>query len=138
MPSRMAGPNVRAVDTNVIVRVLIDDPDEPGQTGAARELVRQERTVLVPDLVLIEMTWVLRTSYRFSRAMVAKAVQGLIAHGKLVLESEAQAAAALKLYESSQADYADCWILAAMRERGVELVTFDKKLARLEGTLQLE
>ena len=129
---------MRAVDTNVIVRVLIDDPDEPGQTGAARELVRQERTVLVPDLVLVEMTWVLRTSYRFSRAMVAKAVQGLIAHGKLVLESEALAAAALKLYESSQADYSDCWILAAMRERGVELVTFDKKLARLKGTLQLE
>ena len=134
----MAGPNVRAVDTNVIVRVLIDDPDEPAQTRAAREMVRQERTVLVPDLVLIEMTWVLRTSYRFSRAMVAKAVKGLIAHGKLVLESEALAAAALNLYESSQADYADCWILAAMRERGVELVTFDKKLARLEGTLQLQ
>lgn len=128
---------MRAVDTNVIVRVLIDDPDEPAQTQAARDLLRDERTVLVPDLVLIEMTWVLCTSYRFSRVMVAKAVQGLIAHGKLKLESESLASAALKLYESSQADYSDCWLLAAMRERGVELVTFDKKLARLEGTLQL-
>ena len=134
----MAGPNVRAVDTNVIVRVLIDDPDEPGQTAAARDLLRKERAVLVPDLVLIEMTWVLRTSYRFSRDMVAKAVGSLIMHGKFKLESEALAAAALNLYETSQADYSDCWILASMRARGVELMTFDKKLARLEGALQLE
>ncbi len=46
-------------------------------------------------------------------------------------------AAALRLYETSQADYADCWILSSMRERGVELVTFDKKLARLDSALQL-
>ncbi|MGH9338367.1 MAG: hypothetical protein ACRD1R_01950, partial [Acidobacteriota bacterium] len=35
-----AGPSVIALDTNVLVRVLVDDPGEPEQVKAARASVK--------------------------------------------------------------------------------------------------
>ena len=124
---------MRALDTNLIVRVLMDDPDEPEQTRIARLLVAAEKTVLVPDLALVELTWVLRSNYGFTRKAVAEAVGQLVKHSRFVLERPALAAAALALYIASAADFADCWMLAAMREKGAELLTFDKKFAKLDG-----
>lgn len=40
-----------AFDTNVLVRVLVDDPGEPDQVKAAREKVRRAREVFIPQIV---------------------------------------------------------------------------------------
>ena len=49
-----------AVDTNVLVRILIDDPEEIEQTQAARKLARAAGTVFVPQIVQVECVWVLK------------------------------------------------------------------------------
>lgn len=55
-----------AFDTNVVVRLLVAD-DERQRAAAeqllARAIGREER-VLLPDLVLCELDWILRSSYR--------------------------------------------------------------------------
>lgn len=40
-----------AVDTNVLVRVLADDPGQPQQVAAARALVSEAGRVFVPTVV---------------------------------------------------------------------------------------
>lgn len=54
-----------AVDTNVLVRFLVDSADEPSQSERARALVKAtvdaEQEVYVPLVALVETVWVLRT-----------------------------------------------------------------------------
>jgi len=40
-----------AVDTNLLVRILIDDPGQPEQVTIARSIARQARHVFVPQIV---------------------------------------------------------------------------------------
>lgn len=128
---------MRAVDTNVLVRVLVDDPDERAETGAARALLLSEKTVLVQEVVLAELTWVMRTSYGFARPVIAQALATVIGHPRYTLERPTLASAALAMYVKSNVDFADCLILAGAGERNCELLTFDKKLARLDGAISV-
>ncbi|MCO6440817.1 MAG: PIN domain-containing protein [Nitrococcus mobilis] len=48
-----------AVDTNVLVRILTDDPGQPEQVQAARALASRARKVYVPLIVMVECVWVL-------------------------------------------------------------------------------
>jgi len=48
-----------AVDTNLLVRILADDPDQPVQVDAARALASQSQQVFVPLIVQVETVWVL-------------------------------------------------------------------------------
>jgi predicted nucleic-acid-binding protein len=42
-----------AIDTNILVRILINDPQEATQTQIARRLIFQEKQVYVPQILLI-------------------------------------------------------------------------------------
>lgn len=66
-----------AVDTNVLVCVLADDPSEPAQTRAAREIVLQAEAVYVPHVVQVETVWVLESAYGFGRDEVVSALDHL-------------------------------------------------------------
>ncbi len=48
-----------AVDTNVLVRLLVNDPNAPEQSQQARELLNAQGEVWVGQIVLIETIWVL-------------------------------------------------------------------------------
>ena len=128
---------MRAVDTNVLVRILVDDPGERAETGAARALLLAEKTVLVQEMVLAELTWVMSTSYGFTRPAIAHILATVIGHPRYSLERPALASAALALYVKSNVDFADCLILAGAGERNCELLTFDKKLAKLDGAISV-
>jgi hypothetical protein len=64
------------VDTNVLVRWLVDD--EPGQTARVAALfdaARAERAPLfVPNTVMLELEWVLRSRHRFDKPAVLRAL----------------------------------------------------------------
>ena len=52
-----------AVDTNVLVRLLINDPNSQTQVSLAKALLKRAGQVYVPQIVQIEMVWVLETAY---------------------------------------------------------------------------
>lgn len=58
-----------AIDTNIIVRYFVDD--HPAQTERARNMIDGQQ-VFVSITVVIEVEWVLRSSYRFGRAEIIK------------------------------------------------------------------
>jgi predicted nucleic-acid-binding protein len=126
---------VIAIDTNVLVRILVDDPGQPAQVATARSLASHANQVFVPLVVQVELVWVLESGYRLDKPSVIEALEHLETNHAFTLEDDATCRSALALYRSSSADYADCVILAACRHRGLPLHTFDKRLGRLQGAV---
>ena len=109
-----------AVDTNVLVRFLVRD--EEAQFKAAYALLAHQQ-IFVPDSVLLETDWVLRSSYDFSAKDVCLAFRHLFGMKNIVLENSIKIAKALEWHESGL-NFADALHLAKS-EHVSELKTFD-------------
>jgi predicted nucleic-acid-binding protein len=116
---------VIAVDTNVVVRYLVED--DPVQTDRA-EAVLRGGAVLVPTTVLLETVWVLRSSYRFDRAAVVDGISKLLGLPGVQAEDSATVGQALDWYAEGF-DFADALHLAASG-RAQAFATFDRALRR--------
>jgi predicted nucleic-acid-binding protein len=126
---------MRAVDTNVLVRLITRD--DPRQSAAAESYV--ERGAWVSVLVLAEATWVLATVYELTSKDLAKAIEMLLNHRDLVLQDAETVADALDLFRAKPVlGFSDCLILQLARKAGhLPLGTFDRSLAKVEGTQKL-
>lgn len=122
-----------AVDTNVLVRVLVDDPTAPDQCRAARQAVAEAGKVYVAQVVQIETAWVLAGAYGLSKASLRKALGVIAAHPAISLQRPEVFAVALGHFQAGHGDFADCVILAESATVGCELATFDRKLSKLAG-----
>lgn len=124
---------MRAVDTNVLVRLITRDDE--AQTLAPERFVAQGAWVSV--LVLAEATGVLATVYSLKRKQIALAIEMLLAHERLVLQDADVVSAALSDFRgASTVGFSDCLVLALARAAGHSpLGTFDRKLGRLEGAV---
>jgi predicted nucleic-acid-binding protein len=126
---------MRAVDTNVLVRLTARDDER--QTAAAEAFI--VGGAWVSHLVLVEAMWVLGSVYEQPPAKIAKAIEILLAHRDLALQEPEVVAAALDRYrERPKLGFSDCLILEVARRAGhLPLGTFDRDLAKLEGTTKL-
>lgn len=124
-----------ALDTNVLVRFLVQD--DPLQAQLATKVIDQltdDAQGFVSREVLIELVWVLERAYRLGRTEIASALDGLLSATELNIEGSDEVAPALELYRNDGFGFADLMIAAAARRAGAsELVTFDRKAARLAG-----
>lgn len=123
-----------AIDTNVLVRVVVDDPDAPEQCQQARELLLTHGSAWITEIVLIETVWVLESAYGFSKTEILNVIERIRENPALEFEVVDRLDTALVLYRNSNVDFADVLILAAAMQQQVILHTFDRKLARLDGT----
>jgi predicted nucleic-acid-binding protein len=124
---------VFAVDTNVVVRVLVGD--DPMQQQAALGRLRKIRAdgggALVSAVVLAEVAWVLSSAYGYDRAQIAAALRGLLATPPFVVTPRPAAIAALAAYEKGPADFSDYLIVELARVEGcTKLLTFDRRLLK--------
>ncbi|TAH38042.1 MAG: PIN domain-containing protein [Planctomycetota bacterium] len=126
---------MRAVDTNVLVRLLARDDRK--QLAAAEEFVRGG--AWVSHLVLMETAWVLDSVYEVQPAAIAAAVEMLLDHEQLTVQDSDVVAAALAQYRRRPSvGFSGCLILEVARKAGhLPLGTPDRELARLDGTLKL-
>ena len=126
-----------AIDTNVLVRILIQDSTAPDQCAAARRLVADATAAGEPLLVslcaLLETEWVLRSRYKVTRQAMASAFISMLETPSIELEHDATVEEALYLLDQfPSSDFADCLLAArAMHLGRSRLVTFDAGAARL-------
>lgn len=114
-----------AVDTNVIVRLLVND--DPRQGAVARDVFESDE-VWIGVTVLLEAAWVLQSVYGLTAAEVAKALRGLLGLPNVRVEDAVVIGSALDA-ASGGLQFADALHLARTPE-GAEFVTFDRALAR--------
>lgn len=115
-----------AVDTNVIVRLIVADDAVQGQRAA--RLFAHAPEIFVAKTVLLETAWVLQSAYGFARDAVAEALRRLAGLPNVVVEDAEQVATALDLARRG-ADVADAIHIAACPE-AERFYTFDRRLIR--------
>lgn len=122
----------RAVDTNVIVRVLT--ADDPDQALAARHLVISN-DIWVSCTVLIETAWVLRHSYGYRGTKLISALRGFLTLPTVTVETADICFTALDWAEAGL-DLADALHLAkAVGAECNQFVTFDAKFRQRAQSL---
>ena len=123
---------MRAVDTNVLVRLVTRD--DARQVAAAEDFVKPG--AWVSHLVLAEATWLLTSVYERGPGEIATAVEMLLNHQHLTLQDPDAIAAAVEHFRRRPAlGFSDCLVLEIARKAGhLPLGTFDRNLARLDGT----
>lgn len=126
---------MRAVDTNVLVRLVTRDDTK--QVAAAENFVASG--AWVSHLVLAEATWVLTSVYDRGPGEIATAVDMLLNHQHLTLQDPDAVAAAVGHFRRRPAlGFSDCLVLEIARKAGhLPLGTFDRNLAKLDGTERL-
>lgn len=116
---------VLAVDTNVVVRLLVNDDARQGL--AARRLFESDE-IWIGVTVLLESAWVLESVYELSTADTVKSLCGLFGLPNVRVEDEGAVAAALDATKRGL-ELADALHLLRAPE-GAEFVTFDRALAK--------
>ena len=126
---------MRAVDTNVLVRLVTRDNEN--QVRAAESFIGTG--AWVSQLVLAETTWVLAAVYELGHAEIATAIEMLLNHRDLTVQDSDTVGAALDRYRNRPAlGFADCLILEIARKAGhLPLGTFDRNLNKLAGAEKL-
>jgi len=126
---------MRAVDTNVLVRLVTRD--DAAQVATAEAFIGNG--AWVPHLALAEATWVLASVYGRNAAAIATAIEMLLNHQQLTLQDEDVVAAAVAQFRRRPSvGFSDCLMVEASRKAGHgPLGTFDRDLGRLEGAQRL-
>lgn len=126
---------MRALDTNILVRLVTGDPKE--QADRAGEFV--EQGAWVPLAATLECAWVLGSTYAFSSAQLAETLTMLLENDRLLFQdAELVQAAVVVFSEKPGIQFADAIILESARRAGhLPLGTFDRKLATRAGTVRI-
>ena len=126
---------MRAVDTNVLVRLITRDDSR--QVAAAETFIA--RGAWVSHLVLAEASWVLMSVYDRGPDEIATAVEMLLNHQHLTMQDADIVAAAVERFRKRPAPaFSDCLALEVARKAGhLPLGTFDRDLSKLDGVERL-
>jgi predicted nucleic-acid-binding protein len=118
----------RLVDTNLIVRYLVqDDAKHAAAAGKLFEACdRGEVELIVLPVVLAESVFVLESFYEHQRADIAAALGKLISSPGIAIVDEAVHLDALDRYRTTKVHFTDCLIAANAAASGLAVATFDR------------
>jgi len=134
-----------AIDTNVLLRYLLDDDVE--QSSKANQLITNRERVLITDAVLVETIWTLRgKKYQLNKSALADVVQALFQEQNICFENGQVVWMALNDYRNAkgvngkEADFADALIVKKARyiseSQGYSfegVYTFDRAAQKIPG-----
>lgn len=126
---------MRAVDTNILVRLI--ERDDPDQVRTAEEFIAPG--AWISHIVLVETMWVLDAVFDRSADQIATAVEMLLDHRELVIHDADVVAAALMRFKARPSlGFSDCLVVETARKAGhIPVGTFDRELAKVDGVNRL-
>jgi predicted nucleic-acid-binding protein len=119
---------VIGLDTNVLARFIMQD-DAVQSALAARllESLTAAAPGFVPVVAVVELGWVLSSAYELDRGQLVDAFQALLRSKEIVVERAETVWKALRVFGTSNADFADCLIEASASAAGCDrTMTFDR------------
>ena len=125
---------MRALDTNVLIRYLVQDDPAQGKKAAAyiEGAESSGDPVLIGNIVLCETVWVLDSAYKFTKAEIQFALEKVLQASVFQFEVKDLIWSALKQYGETKADFADCLLGQVHKSLGSEpTATFDTSLSKL-------
>ena len=116
----------RTIDTNILLRLLIDDHSQQGVVAAA--LAARFQLVVLPTVVL-ETEWVLRSRYLFDRPTIVELLRRVTDYDGFIVIERQRLSRAVDAFSKGM-DFADALHLC-LTAAGETFVTFDRDLVRL-------
>ena len=121
-----------ALDTNILVRFLVNDDDS--QAATVYRLFKQtevhQEPLFVPLLVVLETIWVLQSSYDIPDADIVSAINQLLLMPILKFDRQAAIQGFISSAREKKLDLADLLIAhSAIASHCQSVYTFDKKAA---------
>jgi predicted nucleic-acid-binding protein len=129
----MARNNSGSVDTNILLRLLLNDV--PAQTDTVKRMLDGRSRYDVADSAIIEMVFVLEKQYKIEREVIVQYIQYVVKNSQFSCNTNLFLAI-LPLYLSEKSlSINDCALLGYARlNKATPLHTFDKKLvSKSEG-----
>jgi predicted nucleic-acid-binding protein len=124
---------VIAIDTNVLLRTLLDVDSDDHHSAPARLFVDAAGKVRIAEIIFVEALWVLRKRFQATRAEAITFGRSVLDHTCFCVEGASRFREALKVYEGTNIDFTDAVPLIDARTVECPLHTFDRKLSRLQG-----
>ena len=125
-----------AFDTNALLRLLLDDDET--QSGQVEAIVRQVAEagdrILLPDIVLCELYWVLRSVYEFAKPDIITTFRRLLTAEEFAFVDRRAVSQSLESYANGSAGFSDYLIGQSATAAGATTTyTFDRALRRTVG-----
>jgi predicted nucleic-acid-binding protein len=120
---------VIGLDTNVVVRYLAQDDARQSATATRfmEKSLSAEEPGFISLIVLVEVVWVLASSYSMVRSQIAEVVEALLTTEQLRIESAEFVWRAKRRFTESKADFSDALIAECASAVGCrKIVTFDR------------
>ena len=128
------------LDTNIVIRyVMQDDPDQAAKATALMEGLTRDDPGFISQVSIVEIVWVLSSAYKLKRQQIAGLLDHLLNTEALRMDGAEEVWRALRVYQTSRADFADCLIERTAQTAGcARTMTFDIRAARTAGMILLE
>jgi predicted nucleic-acid-binding protein len=123
------------LDTNVLVRhIMQDDAKQSLKAARLLESLTVEEPGFVSLVSVVELAGVLSSSYDLDREQVAQAIELMLRTKTVVVDGADEVMKALRVFNTSSADFADCLIERAGASAGrTKTMTFDIGAAKAAG-----
>ncbi len=121
------------VDTNVLVRLLVNDDKK--QASSAANLFGKNH-IFISKTVLLECEWVLRACYGFISERIAEAFKNLLNVSSITVEESSRVAFAIMLYQKGM-DFGDAVHIVSSAS-AKKFISFDKKLVKKANKLHIQ
>jgi len=123
------------LDTNVLVRYIMqDDPKQSPKATHLIESLTSEQPGFVPLVTVVELVWVLSSSYGLIRHQLVEALDLLLRSKEIVVDRADLVLQAQRRFAKGGADFADCLIERIAQAHGCQTtMTFDTGAAKAAG-----
>ncbi|SOC37000.1 predicted nucleic-acid-binding protein [Rhizobium subbaraonis] len=127
------------VDTNVLLRFLVDDDVE--QNKVARRFLSErteEDPVYLSAVVLAETVWVLQRRLGYPQPQITEMLRHLLVSAEVIVEYAEELEATLLMADAAISDLADYLVAWAALKAGCrKVLTFDRKAAKAIPGMEL-
>ncbi len=120
-----------ALDTNVLVRFLVEDDLKQSAEAVAfiERSIEKGEPLFVPQIVLCELVWVLSHAYGLDRKTITPVLQQLRRAAHLEIEAADEVQRTIESYSTGRGDFADYLIAERSVSAGCSAAaTFDRHL----------
>ena len=123
------------LDTNVLVRYIMQD--DVRQSPLATLLVESlspQMPGFVALVTVVELAWVFSSAYQLDRSEIVEAFEALLRTKELIVDQAETVWKALRVFQGTNADFADCLIERSASTAGCEkTMTFDRGAVKACG-----
>ena len=124
------------VDTNVIIRYLVENPDsvQPKFKGVFTFFPKVERgeiKIELCELVLFEAFFVLTKLYEVPQKEAADKLSGIVSYKGIIMPDKPLILSCLKILQTESIDLVDAYLLAFSKKKKIkQIYSFDSDLSK--------